>query len=405
MVDEFSAHGPIDPFPRPPDWMLAGLAPEEQALAATVEYQGVPVGHLAPTYEAMHGWNAAIGYGNTSAELCQEIEDHLAEREQAYPDALAWDQVREVMAGAFSHAGRRDFAFNFLRSIRSPHHTVRALVRVAGDQEGGVQLIGAFLEELKEDPVKTNAFLRAYTDWLIEVEPTSPAIEAFENLLAESDPDFDPLESWISSQSTFRPEMHWNTMRSFLEMEGWGSTPLRVRQHVVLRIDAMRQMLVEPSLDVVSGFLEEWAQLELQFPDASIWNQNRGAMSQMLLNADEIQLAVLVGKNMTNSTLQEALAVSLLKRDAEPEALEVVHSMPSMKATARALLDLPWARVGDESTGTTELLRIIDDERGEFTIQQRIACLTVARVRLEQQGDEEDAALFQQKIDELQQRK
>lgn len=338
--------GPPDSDRIFPDMFSEPLDPEAAAFLAENDWEGVPIPYGFQQVQKIGDWLGRLAEEGPSDSLMEEINAGLAEPENKYPGAPMWDRQRGLLADSFLAAGHSELAMDFLQGMHSPHQMAENAISLAAKYtEGGGDgsaWVNGFAYRLHESQDQANylGFVRALADHTIDEDPDAPEIDSFESVLAQYDPDFDPVQSWADSQRLLDPKVDWDGIVDIIkDDERWTGVPINVRRFAMkLNRDMLKAMNEEPGPEQARRMLDSLNDAESAYPEANIWDVFRHSLADLLIAKSQPVLAREFGCAIKDAHIQHNLVADLYNQDFESDAFELATNVRDPKVKANLLL-------------------------------------------------------------------
>lgn len=338
---------------------------------------------LQQTIDAM-SLAARITIEGVTPEVATGITEHFTESEDRYPGAPIWDKQRSLLARAVMGYDR-DIAMDLLTGMHSFHrmaHEATILaIEYAGLGHDQDAFLGDFLTHLEVGSPRFNKLVRAFADRLIDIEPHSPLIASMEGMLSNSQPDFDPVQSWAASQRELYPQLYpqleWDTIVDLVKRDAiWTGVPLNVRRFAAkLHVTTLERLNLEPTLEAAMTAADNIDDLERQYPEATMWDTDRLTLAATLIESQKIDIVKVLSSTFKNPTIQGAVVVLLATEGFEADAFETAVQITDPKLRAKVLMNRHW--VGE--AGGEYIAEVINDTTGRFDEETRLSFMEVMR--------------------------
>jgi hypothetical protein len=394
--------------PVPSDWELpedikAVLDPVRAAIYSEHAIDDVPIPLTIRFSTEMYKSVTELDAGLLTARGVAEIvTQRTAQEQERYPDSSLWDRARENISDMLLERGHDEEAYLLAWAIGSPHRLAERLIKI-NETTGGQRWADTHQRMVGLEVDRKIKLIRAFRDVFIDKDPMSETVGVFNAYLAALGAESDPVEGWIESQRSDRPEYPWDgVIETIRDEQHWSGVPVPMRQHLMFVGMEFWEDISQVSPG--SGPLhEQWADsaceyldgMEDSYPDAKIFGHLRGNLSMLLLKADQAQ-AVRMAGSIREPRLIAGVVEEFINEGYEEAAVGLASVIADPRITVELLLDDMW------KGSVAPLIRLEEILLGdEFPAEKRIGCLEVMRDIHIHSGLADRARWFQQIIDEL----
>lgn len=393
--------------PKPSDWVLpdifqGDLDPISKAVLSESEWDDVPIPLIFSFTQEMAERVGRLKEAEDITSVLEEIITRIGEEQSRFPDSPVWDRSRLYVVLGLIEMDKGNQAADFALSMTSPHATADALLQVFEQTDVRMdRVLDCLMTDLETNEHHAGV-VRALRDSVIIDSPLSESLDIFNQVLINHGIEGDNLQGWIDSQKALHPDWQWDFIRqTILADEHWAGVPIPVRQHAMWHYSGVQEEIVKK--EVADENSEEWAgsvlilldALEDEYPEALIFSHIRGNIS-LALAEEHPELAVRIAKSIRNPQLGARVAIELLSKGKEDEALEVATWLPDHRLTAELLMGLDWQ---NEEAALERLSDIVQND--EYPAEKRLGVLEVIVERMKEAGEPERAASYQAMIDGL----